>query len=327
MVLGRFLFSLCLIAGVTVLYTVIGGMKAVVYTDSIQWVVLLVGLVAFAIPAAILELGGIAAISHELPPEFFSLGNVDAITFINWMVTIVPIWWVAMTLYQRIYACRNVADARKAWLLAGVLEYPTIAFAGVFLGMCARVAFPDAESEMGLPLLIQHVLPIGVVGIVVAAYFSAIMSTADSCLMASSGNFVNDILQRRFMPRATQSSVLRVSQWMTLLVGVVAVVVASRFERVLDAILYAYSFMVSGLFVPTLGALFWKRSSTAGAFWAMLLGGSTTVLLQLDVLEVPASWGMSKLDPSLFGIACAGIVFVALSVTVPDGARRSRGNA
>jgi SSS family solute:Na+ symporter len=171
------------------------------------------------------------------------------------------------------------------------------------------------------------VLPIGVVGIVVAAYFSAIMSTADSCLMASSGNFVNDILQRRFMPRATQSSVLRVSQWMTLLVGVVAVVVASRFERVLDAILYAYSFMVSGLFVPTLGALFWKRSSTAGAFWAMLLGGSTTVLLQLDVLEVPASWGMSKLDPSLFGIACAGIVFVALSVTVPDGARRSRGNA
>jgi SSS family solute:Na+ symporter len=121
--------------------------------------------------------------------------------------------------------------------------------------------------------------------------------------------------------------VLRLSQLVTLGVGLVAVVVASRFERVLDAILYAYSFMVSGLFVPTLGALFSRRSSTTGAFWAMLVGGGTTVLLQLDILELPASWGSSALDPSLLGIACSCVVFVVLSVGVPDGTKGWRGKA
>jgi SSS family solute:Na+ symporter len=317
-------FSLWMIASVTVLYTVIGGLKAVVYTDSIQWIVLLLGLIGFAIPASLVALGGWSTMIERLPEGFLSLSNVRPVTFINWMVTIVPIWLVAMTLYQRIYACRNQREAQKAWLIAGLLEYPTMAFTGVFLGMCARVAFPEAESEMGLPLLIRHVLPVGVTGIVMAAYFSAIMSTADSCLMAASGNFVNDIVHRYFVPRATHAVLLRLSQLATLLIGITAVLVASRFERVLDVILYAYSFMVSGLFIPTLGALFWKRSSSTGAFWGMLLGGGTTVSLQLHLVELPSSWAALGLDPSLYGMTCAAITFATLSLLVPEPRTRTR---
>ena len=66
----------------------------------------------------------------------------------------------------------------------------------VLLGMMGRVLFPGAEPEMGLPLLIRNVLPIGVTGLVLAAYFSAIMSTADSCLLASVGNVVSDFYLR-----------------------------------------------------------------------------------------------------------------------------------
>jgi SSS family solute:Na+ symporter len=311
-------FSLYAIALVTVAYTVIGGLKAVIYTDTVQWLVLLGGLIVVTIPVALWhELGGLDTLRRELPPEFFTLSNIEPIVFVNWMVTIIPIWLIGMTLYQRMYACAGVREARRAWYLAGLLEWPTMAFMGVFLGMCARVMFPEAESEMGLPLLIKTALPIGVTGIVIASYFSAIMSTADSCLMASSGNLVGDVIQRHFLPRASAGRMMRISQIMTLIVGLTAIVIASSFAKVLDAILFAYSFMVSGLFVPTLGAYFWHRASAAGAFWGMLAGGVPTLLLQTGAVRLPPWLTVPDLDPTAYGLALSAVVFVLVSLAVP----------
>jgi len=122
-------FSIPAIGVVTILYTVIGGLKAVIYTDTIQWMILLVGLIVVTIPMALWgELGGIAGLRAALPPEYFSLTNISAITLLNWMVTIIPIWLIAMTLYQRAFACATTRDARRAWYLAGILEYPIMAF-------------------------------------------------------------------------------------------------------------------------------------------------------------------------------------------------------
>lgn len=306
-------FSLYVIAAVAIGYTVIGGLKAVIYTDTVQWIILLSGLIIVTIPVTLHEIGGFSALRESLPPEFFTLTNISLATFINWMVTIVPIWLVAMTLYQRMFACKDTREARNAWYIAGVFEYPIMAFMGVLLGMCARVLFPEVESELGLPTLIREVLPIGVTGIVVAAYFSAIMSTADSCLMASSGNFVNDVIERYFMKNASGKAVVRLSMLVTLVIGVLAVLIASRFATVLDAILYAYAFMVSGLFVPTLGAFFWRRSSSTGAFWGMLAGGIFTLTMLITGRDMPYGF-----DPTLYGILLSGVVFVVLSIAVPD---------
>ncbi|MEZ4918857.1 MAG: hypothetical protein R2792_07080 [Saprospiraceae bacterium] len=122
--------------------------------------------------------------------------SVSWIKLVNWFITIVPIWFVGMTLYQRIYACRDERTAKRAWYIAGLFEYPVMAFMGVLLGLFARVAvaqgmfvsdgFPTAgsmDSELGLPLLLRHVLPAGLTGLMLSAYFSAIMSTADGCLL------------------------------------------------------------------------------------------------------------------------------------------------
>ncbi|MFH1808538.1 MAG: sodium:solute symporter family protein [Pseudomonadota bacterium] len=311
-------FAILLIAVVTVAYTVVGGLKAVIYTDTIQWIVLLCGLVLVTIPITLHELGGWSRVRASLPPEFFSLSNIAPVTLINWMVTIIPIWLVGMTLYQRMYACRDERTARRAWFIAGLFEYPVMAFAGVFLGMCARVLYPDVEAEMGLPTLIRDVLPVGVTGIVIAAYFSAIMSTADSCLMAASGNLVNDVLERVWPRERSATSVMRLSQGVTLGIGVVAVVIAASFGSVLDAMLYAYGFMVSGLFVPTLGAYFWRRSSRSGAFWGMLGGGSLTVLLAAGAVPLPGALAALGLDPSLYGMTLSALLFVGLSLGRPD---------
>jgi SSS family solute:Na+ symporter len=314
-------FSLYVIALVTILYTVIGGLKAVIYTDTVQWIILLAGLILVTIPVVLWgELGGIDSLRENLPPEFFSLGNIAPATFINWMFTIVPIWLIAMTLYQRMFACRNEKEARKAWYIAGFFEYPVMAFMGVFLGMCARVMFPDVESEMGLPLLITTTLPVVVTGIVIASYFSAIMSTADSCLMASSANFVNDVIVRRLRRQPSDKAMMRLSQLVTLVIGLLAIVIASSFEKVLEAILFAYAFMVSGLFVPTLGAYFWRGATTAGAFWGMLAGGTSTLLLQLEVVGLPPPLAGLGLDPPLYGIFISAIAFLAVSLVTRPAA-------
>jgi len=326
-----FLFSLYAMAFIIIVYTVMGGIKAVIYTDFAQWLILLVGLIAFAIPFSLHAIGGIGALRAQLPESFFSLQAIEATTFINWMVTIVPIWLVGMTLYQRMYACKGPREGRKAWLIAGIFEYPIMAFMGVFLGMCARAMYPElldvaGGQELGLPRLINDVLPIGVTGIVAAAYFSAIMSTADSCLMASSGNIVGDFLQRYVLAKHTSDKTLmRCAQVVTLLLGILAVIYAQRFGTVIDGVFNAYGFLVAGLFVPTLGAFFWRGGTSTGALWAILAGGGLTQILPWTRRWMPADIARfffeTGLDPVVYGMAASAIVFVGVSLltrpTVP----------
>lgn len=289
-------FSLIIMAFVVIIYTALGGLKAVIYTDTIQWIVLLFGLLFLGIPFAYIKLGGWNTIIESLPKEHFSLTNISWVTLLNWFITIIPIWFIAMTLYQRVFASQSVKQAKKAFYIAGLFEYPFMAFSGVILGMLARVAFPESDPETALPLLLNHVLPIGIAGFVLAAYFSAVMSTADSCLMAASGNVLNDILAK-LMKGINDQKLVKASQIITLLIGIIAFLMAGWFHSVLEIVLYSYSFMVSGLLVPTLMAYFNPKPNTKATMVSMIGGGSTTLLIIFSGIHFPY-----KLDPTLAGI-------------------------
>jgi len=308
--------ALLIMGGVALVYTAFGGMKAVIYTDTFQWLVLMFGLIFIGIPIAYNYLGGYEAIVETLPKEYFSLQNVSWVQLVNWFVIIVPIWFVGMTLYQRIYACKNEKTAKKAWFIAGLFEYPIMAFMGVILGLFARVAAAKGvfisdgfeselgmDPEMGMPLLLKHVLPIGLVGLMLSAYFSAIMSTADSCLLAASGNFVTDILGLKELNKRT----IRISQIITFFVGGAAIVIATSMQSVLDLMLLSYSFMVSGLLIPVLGILMSKKRKPVAALFSMIVGGFSTLLLTF--LEVGIPYGF---DPILIGISLSLIVYLSI---------------
>jgi SSS family solute:Na+ symporter len=306
---------------IVVTYTAMGGIKAVIYTDTIQWLILLAGLIFIGIPFAYFSIGGMESIREVLPPKFFSLTNITWQQIVYWTVTIIPIWFVGMTLYQRIYASRDKKQAQKAWIIAGFFEYPVMAFMGVILGLFSRVAFEQGmfielgfaptdilDEEKGLPLLLRSVLPVGFMGLMMAAYFSAIMSTADSCLMASSGNFLTDIFGKWFKMPKSNKSFLILSQIFTMVLGILAVLLASVMPSVLELMLYSYAFMVSGLFIPVLGGIFLKNASSTAAFWAMLLGGGTTILLIVLQIKLPLD-----LDANVFGLTLAAITFFILN--------------
>ncbi|MFP4017659.1 MAG: sodium:solute symporter [Bacteroidales bacterium] len=317
--------ALVIMGVIAVLYTVMGGLKAVIYTDTIQWIILMSGLIFIGIPLGYNAIGGMPAIKETLPSEFLSFSNVSWQELVNWGITIIPIWFVGMTLYQRIYSTRSKKEAQRAWFIAGLFEWPLMAMMGVILGLFSRVALENGmfeslgytttqsiDSEMGLPLLLRSVLPVGLMGIMMSAYFSAIMSTADSCLMASSGNILTDIIDKIFNLRKNDKFILRLSQGITFFVGGIALLLALKMQNVLDLMLYSYAFMVSGLFIPILGALFWKKSSSVAAFWSMLFGGGITLSLTVIEAELPYS-----LDPNIFGISASLIFFIGLSYLFP----------
>ena len=294
---------------VAVVYTVIGGLKAVIYTDTVQWIVLMTGLIFVGLPFSYFKLGGIEGIKSTLDPSFLSLTSISWQQIVNWMFTIIPIWFIGMTLYQRIYAAKDTKTAQKGWFIAGLFEYPIMAFVGVLLGMFSRVAleqgilegytFSNLDAEMGLPILLRTILPVGFLGIVLSAYFSAIMSTADSCLMAASGNILTDVLKKHNSKKG-----LRYSQVLTLLIGVLALLLALKMTNVLELMLHSYSFMVSGMFFPVVIALFSKKPNSLAALVAMLTGGSIT--LGLIVLGSALPLG---LDANIFGILLSVISY------------------
>ena len=86
-------------------------------------------------------------------------------------------------------------------------------------------------------------------------------------------------------------------------------------QNVLELMLYSYAFMVSGLFVPVIGALFWKKSHPIAAFWSMLFGGATTILLIITENELPLGIKLPEhLDANLYGISISIVLFVTISL-------------
>lgn len=308
--------ALLIMGAIAVVYTVMGGLKAVIYTDTIQWIVLMLGLVGIGLPMAYSFVGGWKGITDTLPPEFFSLTHLSWQKLVNWGVTIIPIWFVGMTLYQRIFAARDVESAKRAWFIAGLFEWPIMAFLGVSLGLLSRVAVEQGilenftaqmDPEMGLPVLLSQLLPAGLMGLMMSAYFSAVLSTADSCLMAASGNLTTDLIGRYFGDLSHRKEV-RLSQLLTLMIGVLAVVLAWQMTEVLSLMLYSYAFMVSGLLVPVIAGLFFKQRNSSAAITSMVLGGCFTAGLTLLDISLPL-----ELDPNFFGIIISLLAFLAVT--------------
>ncbi len=278
-------FAVVLAGGIILAYTALGGLKAVIYTDVFQMFVLMIGILFIAVPIGLWQVGGVSAlVEHfEASPETASLvdwGSVTWLQLTNWFFAIFPVWFISIAAMQRIVAARDEKTARRAFFLTGVpIEWPLFAVGSTLIGLIARMLIPELDDpELATPTVIMQLLPAGIAGIVIAAYIAAVMSSADSCLIGPVAIFTNDIYKKRLRPKATDADLVRVARIATLVLGVLAIGTAYLIPNVLDLILYAYTFGAAGIFFPMLGLLFWRRTTAAGAFWSMLLGGSSAVV-------------------------------------------------
>ena len=298
--LGMGLTLAVVLSGAIILaYTALGGLKAVIYTDVFQMVVLMVGIVFLAVPIGLWQVGGWQGlVAHfSANAETASLVDWGAVGWkqiLGWFSGIFPVWFISIAAMQRIIAARDEKTARRAFLLTGVpIEWPLFAIGSTLIGMIARMLMPDiADAELATPMVIMQLLPVGITGFVIAAYIAAVMSTADSVLMGPVAIFTNDIYRKHLRPDASEASLVRVARIATLVFGTLGIGMAYLVPNVLDLILYAYTFGAAGLFFPMLALLFWPRATAAGAFWSILSAGSAAVAWSLlgDPWGIAASW-------------------------------------
>jgi SSS family solute:Na+ symporter len=139
--------------------------------------------------------------------------------------------------------------------------------------------------------------------------------------MASSGNVVSDLFAKSELLKKNKVNNIRLSQITTFVIGAFALLLAAKMTNVLELMLYSYAFMVSGLFIPIVGALFFKSRNSTAAFVSMILGGGLTISLIIADISLPLD-----LDPNVFGISASALSFFTLNYLLTPKQFQSNGN-
>jgi solute:Na+ symporter, SSS family len=239
-----------LMAGLVVtLYTMVGGLWAVVLSDLLQFVVLLVA-VLILFPLSVQAAGGLAAMREAVPGHFtFFQGPRGAPLFLAAYYVMVLIKYNGnWSFIQRFYSVRDEAAARKAALVMAALFLVT-PFFFLLPAIAARVAAPALENpEMAYVTIALRVLPPGMMGLMMAAMFAATMSAVDSEFNVTAGVFTRDVYQRLLRPRASPGELIAVGRAATLVLGLVVVAGALGVGRFGGA--FQANMIITGLAIP-----------------------------------------------------------------------------
>jgi len=171
--------------------------------------------------------------------------------------------------------------------------------------MAAHVLLPDlANPNNAFAAMIKTTLPDGIRGLLMAAALAAMMSTASAGLLAASPTVTEALLPK--LRGGTQSS-LATSRLFTLLTGLVVLAIALAVNDVISALTLAYNLLVGGMLIPLMGAIFWKRATTAGAIASMSLGFATALLFMVKD-------GLDANTPIYYSLAVGLVSFVLVSL-------------
>ena len=291
------IFYSILIMGVVIgVYTFLGGLRAVVYTDVIQCVVMLGGSL-FVLFFGIFKLGGISEFvgiissMGERTKDHFSLVlPVDTKTPHPWSgilfglgFVLANAYWIGnQSIVQRSLGARSMADAKASYIFGALLKI-LIPFAMVVPGIISLAYNPNiADADKAMATLIKEIMPTGLLGIFFAAFLAGLMSSVDSFLNSAATVWTTDIYKKYFRPDRDDAHYLKVGRSFTIIFIIVAIYVAqfaTGFESIYDLAQTLLSFFQGpSLAIIILGVL-WKRATGTGALVGLIGGVSFSALL------------------------------------------------
>jgi len=305
--------AILLAGGIVVLYSVIGGMWSITLTDVLQFWVMTVGIFLILLPLAISGSGGFSVMREELPSSFFDLTSIGGSTIFTYFLLFFFGLMIGQDIWQRVFTARSASVARWGGVVAGIycLLY---GLAGALIGTAARIVVPSlTDPDNAFAEVAREVLPAGLLGLVLAAALAAVMSTSSAGLLASSTLLANDVFARFVAGR--HHAGVGLDRLFTLVVGIVVLVISVLVNDVIGALTVAYDLLVGAIFVPVVGALFWREATSAGALASMLAGGLTVIVLL-------ASQGLLANSPIYVGLLVSLIAFVVVSLLTPRTSRQ-----
>ncbi|SHJ41905.1 sodium:solute symporter [Aquimarina spongiae] len=276
---------LALVAG---LYTAFGGLKAVVYTDAIQAIILIIGCSVLSYMLfEKLDFSWSNVVSNA-PEGHLSIIRPADDESLPWpgLIMAVPIlgfwyWTTNQYIVQRVLGAKNIQHARWGVILASFLKIVPL-FIMVIPGAMAIGLFPGLENpDQVFPTTVMKVLPVGLVGLVLAGLISAIMSSVDSTLNSASTLVVIDFIKTR-KKDITEKQVLNYGRITTVVLMIIAAVWApliANFGGIWAYLQQMFSIIVPPIAVLFLVGVFYKRGNGTGAFWTLILGTLGGVIL------------------------------------------------
>ena len=270
-------------------YTLFGGMWSVAVTDFIQMIILVCGLAVIAVFAAgqaggadkVIELAVSKDLFQFLPEPSF----VQVVAFLGAAITMMLGSIPQQDVFQRVMSARDVNAATRGPVIGGAC-YIMFAFVPMFLVVSALIIMPeraasliDEDPQMVLPTLVLERMPFIMQVLFFGALMSALKSTASATLLAPSVTFVENIW-RQFYPRQGDKQELRTMRIAVLVfsVCVCTYAIALQGTPIYDMVSGAYQVTLVGAFVPLVSGLYWKRATTQGAIFSIVLGILTWVM-------------------------------------------------
>ncbi len=323
-------WGVLILALLAAVLSVTGGLGAVVISDTIQAVVLIVGgaIIFFAAWAAIPSWDAVRAAAPEGALNIIQPLDSEALPWPGLLTGVLIIgtyfWCSNQLIVQRTLGAKNLNHGRWGAIFAGFLKLP-ILFIMILPGVMATVLYPDLPSpDLAFPTLAFDLLPVGVRGIILAALVAAITSTVDSILNSASTMVTMDFV-RPMRPKTSDRSLVMVGRLTTVLVTVVAVLWSPQIQnfpslwQYLQAVLSYVTPPVVAVFIV---GIFWSRATATAAFATLILGiaGGVVAFIGIEVMGMVSLHFLYAAGIS-FATSIVLLIVISLMGQVPDQER------
>ena len=290
-------------AFVFIIYTLLGGQHSVVRTDTIQSLIIVIAILV-SIPLCLGKVGGFFLMRQALGGDYFSFPVSQHFTWkalATYLFLVGSTYLVGPDIYSRLFCAKDKKTAKGATLTVALVLIP-FAFIITMIGMSARVLFPQISPEASFPIMINHLFPVGLSGLVIAALLSAMMSSADTCLLTTSTILSVDIIRPLLRPGIEERKLLLLCRYFIVLIGVFSLILALMLKGVIPSLLLGYTVYTSGLVFPVLLGFYRHRLklNRGGAISAMVAGGGLALIGKL----------MGLSDFGLYGFFLSGLILI-----------------
>lgn len=307
---GSITFWMIIFTAVFVTYAILGGQFSVIRTDVFQAIVLFIGIFV-ALALVFPSVGGLDGLKVSLPPDYFSFpisSGFDWKMLVSLLILVGATYVVGPDMYSRLFCAKEEKIAQRSAILSAFLFVP-LAFAVVFIGMGAKILYPEISAEQAFPQVVTSVLSPGLSGLILAALVAALMSSADTCLLSQSVILTEDIF-KWFRPSTSEKKSVLLTRLSLVVLGLVALGLAIALEGVISSLLFAYTIFTCGLVIPVIAG-FYKgklKVTSQGALAALIVGGVIGLIGKIPGLEIPL-----KGDFGLIGFAMSAIILFGVS--------------
>ena len=301
---------------VTIYFTA-GGLLSSAWVNLVQVIVKAVGF-TLALPWALHHVAGWDAIrvasaeaSTVSAASYLSLTGIGWDGILGYAIVLIPSFCISPGLIQKLYGAKSEGTIRTGVGLQGVtlLAY---SFMPVLLGMAAFARFPGLENpELALPTLLAEAFPPWLGGLMLAAIFSAEVSSADAVLFMLSTSVARDLVQPLSRREMSDRRLLRVTRTTAVIAGFVGVALAAWLQSIVSALLIFYSLLVVSLLVPLIAGLYSRRTTAAAATASIVTAVPATLAVHL--LTNGQGWGL--LSPVGLGILVSLVTLAAFSLS------------